>query len=47
MSMGFHYFEAISESLTLQWLPKQDTAHFMGRVLAVKAIVDPNFETVV
>jgi len=39
MSMGFHYFEAINESLTLQWLPKQETAHFMGRVLAVKAVV--------
>ena len=38
MSMGFHYFEAINESLTLQWLPKPDTAHFMGRVLAVKAV---------
>jgi hypothetical protein len=39
MSVGFHYFEAINESLTLQWLPKQDTAHFMGRVLAVQAVV--------
>ena len=34
MSLGFHYFEAINESLTLQWLPKRETAHFMGRVLA-------------
>lgn len=38
MSMGFHYFEALNESLTLQWLPKQDTAHFMGKVLSVKAV---------
>ena len=38
MSMGFHYFEALNESLTLQWLPKQDTAHFMGRVLSVKPL---------
>jgi predicted MFS family arabinose efflux permease len=38
MSMGFHYFEALKESLTLQWLPKQDTAAFMGRILAVKAV---------
>ena len=38
MSIGFHYFEAINESLTLQWLPKKETAHFMGRVLAVKAL---------
>ncbi len=38
MSIGFHYFEALNESLTLQWLPKHHTAHFMGRVLSVKAI---------
>jgi len=38
MSIGFHYFEAINGSLTLQWLPKKETAHFMGRVLAVKAL---------
>jgi hypothetical protein len=38
MSIGFHYFETVNESLTLQWLPKQETAHFMGKVLAVKAV---------
>jgi predicted MFS family arabinose efflux permease len=38
MSIGFHYFEALNESLTLQWLPKDETAHFMGRVLAVKSV---------
>jgi MFS family permease len=38
MSTGFHYFEALNESLTLQWLPKHETAHFMGRVLAVKGV---------
>jgi hypothetical protein len=38
MSVGFHYFEAINESLTLQWLPKAETAQFMGRVLAVKGV---------
>lgn len=38
MSFGFHYFESINTSLTLQWLPKADTAHFMGRVLAVKGV---------
>jgi MFS family permease len=38
MSTGFHYFEALNESLTLQWLPKDETAHFMGRVLAVKGV---------
>ena len=38
MSMGFHYFETINQSLTLQFLPHGDTAHFMGRALAVKAV---------
>jgi predicted MFS family arabinose efflux permease len=38
MSTGFHYFAAVNESLTLQWLPKKDTAHFMGRVMATTAV---------
>ncbi|TCS40829.1 MFS transporter [Reinekea marinisedimentorum] len=38
MSIGFHYFETINQSLTLQWLPKEHTAEFMGRVLSVKAV---------
>ncbi|WP_245792344.1 MFS transporter [Teredinibacter waterburyi] len=38
MSIGFHYFETINKSLTLQWLPKSKTPHFMGRALAIKAI---------
>jgi hypothetical protein len=38
MSLGFHYFETINQSLTLQFLPHGDTAHFMGRALAVKAV---------
>jgi predicted MFS family arabinose efflux permease len=37
MSLGFHYFETINKSLTLQWIDKAETAHFMGRALAVKA----------
>jgi len=37
MSMGFH-FETINQSLTLQFLPHGDTAHFMGRALAVKSV---------
>ncbi|MBX2809635.1 MAG: MFS transporter [Cellvibrionaceae bacterium] len=37
MSVGFHYFETINQSLILQWVPKQQTPHFMGRALAVKA----------
>lgn len=37
MSIGFHYFETINQSLTLQWLKKDEAAHFMGRQLAVKS----------
>lgn len=37
MSIGFHYFETINQSLTLQWLPKDKSAHFMGQQLAVKS----------
>ena len=38
MSIGFHYYETINKSLTLQWLDKKDTAEFMGQALAVKAL---------
>ena len=38
MSIGFHYLETINQSLTLQWLPKERTAEFMGRALSVKAV---------
>ncbi|MCL1137636.1 MFS transporter [Shewanella pneumatophori] len=34
MSVGFHYFETVNQSLTLQWVDKQDTAAFMGKALA-------------
>ncbi len=37
MSTGFHYFETMNKSLTLQWLDKDQTAHFMGRSLAVRS----------
>lgn len=37
MSIGFHYFETIHQSLTLQWLPKDKSAHFMGQQIAVKS----------
>ncbi|TPH16105.1 MFS transporter [Litorilituus lipolyticus] len=37
MSIGFHYFETVSQSLTLQWIDKDNSAHFMGRMLSVKA----------
>jgi len=38
MSTGFHYFETVNQSLTLQWVEKSQTAHFMGKVLSVKAV---------
>ncbi|WP_299072452.1 MFS transporter [uncultured Paraglaciecola sp.] len=37
MSIGFHYFETINQSLTLQWVDRDKTAHFMGQQLAVKS----------
>ncbi len=37
MSVGFHYFETVNQSLTLQWINKDKAAHFMGRALSVKA----------
>jgi hypothetical protein len=37
MSIGFHYFETINKSLTLQWIDKSETPHFLGRAMAVKA----------
>lgn len=38
MSIGFHYFETVNQSLTLQWINKAETPHFLGRILSVKAI---------
>ena len=35
MSLGFHYFETVNQSLTLQWLPKGEAPRVMGRLLAV------------
>lgn len=37
MSIGFHYYETISQSLTLQWIKKEETAHFLGQLISVKA----------
>lgn len=37
MSIGFHYFETVNQSLTLQWLPKDKSAHFMGKQISVKS----------
>ena len=37
MSIGFHYFETLSSSLTLQWVDKDKTAEFLGRVIATRS----------
>lgn len=33
-SMGFHYYETMHQSLTLQWLPKATAAATMGKILS-------------
>jgi len=38
MSVGFHYFEAIRQSLVLQWIPKGESAIFMGKLLAIGSL---------
>jgi hypothetical protein len=37
MSVGFHYFEAIQTSLSLQWMPKDRAPIIMGRLISVGA----------
>lgn len=34
MSVGFHYYEALKTSLALQWLPKETSAIWLGRIIA-------------
>ena len=34
-SIGFHYYETMHQSLTLQWLPKDKAPKIMGRILSV------------
>jgi len=37
MSVGFHYYETMAQSLSLQWLPKKTAAASMGKIIAVGA----------
>jgi len=37
MSVGFHYYETINQSLSLQWFAKESAAHQMGKMIAVGA----------
>ncbi|MEO0620450.1 MAG: MFS transporter [Pseudomonadota bacterium] len=34
MSLGFHYYETMAQSLALQWLPKENAAHGLGKIVA-------------
>ena len=34
MSLGFHYYETVAQSLALQWLPKGEAAHGLGKIMA-------------
>ena len=38
MSTGFHYFEAVKQSLSLQWLSKDEAPIVLGRLLAVGSL---------
>lgn len=37
MSIGFHYYETINQSLSLQWFDKQQAAHKLGQLMAVRS----------
>ncbi|OMH38941.1 hypothetical protein BGP75_00505 [Motiliproteus sp. MSK22-1] len=37
MSVGFHYYETINQSLSLQWFEKKEAAHKMGQLVAVRS----------
>jgi hypothetical protein len=38
MSLGFHYFEAIKQSLALQWLSREEAPQVFGKMISVAAI---------
>jgi predicted MFS family arabinose efflux permease len=37
MSIGFHYYETLQTSLSLQWIDKNRTAEMMGKLIAVSS----------
>ena len=39
MSIGFHYFETIRQSLSLQWLTKEEAPQKLGRLIAIGSLV--------
>jgi hypothetical protein len=38
MSLGFHYFEAVKQSLAMQWLSKDEAPQVLGKLISVAAI---------
>ena len=38
MSTGFHYFEAVKQSLSLQWLSKKEAPKILGKLIAVSSL---------
>ena len=38
MSVGFHYFETVNTSLTLQWLSKEETPKVLGQLISVRSL---------
>ena len=38
MSVGFHYFETVNQSLQLQWIKKEIAPIVLGRILAASAV---------
>lgn len=38
MSLGFHYFEAVKQSLAMQWLSKEEAPRIFGKLISVAAI---------
>jgi len=39
MSIGFHYLETIQQSLSLQWLSKEDAPEFFGKLISYKSFI--------
>lgn len=38
MSIGFHYFETLKQSLSLQWLPQSEAPRILGKLISVGAV---------
>jgi hypothetical protein len=38
MSLGFHYFEAVKQSLALQWLSRDEAPQVLGKLISVASV---------